>query len=49
MTSKEVFEITGAEGKPITGDYTFKSNTTHVPTIIFIHGFKGFKDWEHIM
>jgi pimeloyl-ACP methyl ester carboxylesterase len=45
MTSKEEFEITGAEGKPITGDYTFKSNTTHVPTIIFIHGFKGFKDW----
>jgi pimeloyl-ACP methyl ester carboxylesterase len=45
MTSKEVFEISSANGKVIFGDYTFDDEATKLPTIIFIHGFKGFKDW----
>jgi pimeloyl-ACP methyl ester carboxylesterase len=45
MTSKKEFEIPGAEGKLIFGDYTFNNGVSKSPTIIFIHGFKGFKDW----
>jgi pimeloyl-ACP methyl ester carboxylesterase len=45
MIHKEEFEISGAEGKAIFGDYTFNDNISNKPTVIFIHGFKGFKDW----
>ena len=29
------------------GDVRFQSNETAKPVILFIHGFKGFKDWGH--
>jgi len=45
MIQKEEFEITGAEGNRISGDYTYDDGAAHLNTIIFIHGFKGFKDW----
>jgi pimeloyl-ACP methyl ester carboxylesterase len=45
MIQKEEFEIPGADGKVIFGDYTFKKTTDQLPTIVFVHGFKGFKDW----
>jgi pimeloyl-ACP methyl ester carboxylesterase len=45
MTIKEHFSLSGAAGKPIYGDCTYDDKTTNADTIIFIHGFKGFKDW----
>ena len=45
MIHKEEFEILGADGKVIFGDYTFNKTSSQLPTIVFVHGFKGFKDW----
>ncbi|WP_316818748.1 alpha/beta hydrolase [Pedobacter nyackensis] len=45
MIKKEVFTLQGADGKPIFGDSTYDDKSTNLDTIIFIHGFKGFKDW----
>jgi uncharacterized protein len=45
MIKKEQFKLSGAEGKTILGDYTYDDKNTIKGTIIFVHGFKGFKDW----
>lgn len=45
MIKKEDFTIPGAAGKMISGDCTYGDKNTDPGTIIFIHGFKGFKDW----
>lgn len=45
MIKNERFTLVGAEGKPILGDCTYDDKNTNFDTIIFIHGFKGFKDW----
>ena len=45
MIKKEDFSLNGAAGKPIFGDCTYDDKNTKSGTIIFIHGFKGFKDW----
>lgn len=45
MIKNEAFTLTGAAGRPIYGDYTYDDNNAIYGTIIFIHGFKGFKDW----
>ena len=45
MIHKEEFEIPGADGKVIFGDYTCNKTSSQLPTIVFVHGFKGFKDW----
>jgi len=45
MIIKESFTLDGSAGKPIFGDYTYDDKNTKSGTIIFIHGFKGFKDW----
>ncbi|MES2455144.1 MAG: alpha/beta fold hydrolase [Bacteroidota bacterium] len=45
MTQKHLFTNAGAEGKEIRGDYTYDDTKTIKGTIIFVHGFKGFKDW----
>jgi pimeloyl-ACP methyl ester carboxylesterase len=37
--------IKGSEGKPILMDLSFKTGQEENPMIIFVHGFKGFKDW----
>jgi len=41
----EQFSLIGAAGKPINGDLTYDENNTNTPLVIFVHGFKGFKDW----
>lgn len=41
----EQFSLIGANGKPINGDLTYDENNTNTPLVIFVHGFKGFKDW----
>lgn len=45
MIKKEVFTLSGAAGKSIFADATYDDKNTNPGTIIFIHGFKGFKDW----
>lgn len=45
MIHNEQFSLIGASGKPIHGDLTYDENNSNMPLIIFIHGFKGFKDW----
>jgi uncharacterized protein len=38
-------EVAGAHGKPILTDVFYKDGRDAKPVIIFVHGFKGFKDW----
>jgi pimeloyl-ACP methyl ester carboxylesterase len=45
MIRKQQFILSGAQGKTITGDLTCSHDCTMTKTIIFVHGFKGFKDW----
>ena len=42
--SKETFQIIGSNNKPIVGDITY-ANAYPDYLVIFVHGFKGFKDW----
>jgi len=45
MIQHEQFTLPGADDKTISGDYTYDDQHTINGTIIFVHGFKGFKDW----
>lgn len=45
MILQNTFSIIGAEQKTIHGDITYDDRHTNAPSIIFVHGFKGFKDW----
>lgn len=45
MIVQNTFSTIGAEQKTINGDITYDDRNTNAPLIIFIHGFKGFKDW----
>ena len=39
------YEIKGSTGLPLTFDIDFPEVNEPAPVIIFLHGFKGFKDW----
>lgn len=39
--------INGSKEKPITLDIFYKQTNKPKPVVIFVHGFKGFKDWGH--
>ena len=45
MITQTDFSLVGSDGKLITGDITFEDKNPNTPIILFIHGFKGFKDW----
>lgn len=45
MIHQEQFSLIGANGKTIYGDLTYDMQNTNTPLVIFVHGFKGFKDW----
>ncbi|PST84484.1 alpha/beta hydrolase [Pedobacter yulinensis] len=45
MIVQHDFSLIGADGKLITGDLTFEEKNVQQPIVLFIHGFKGFKDW----
>lgn len=45
MIHKEEFSVAGADQKIIVGDITYDDKNTNAPLVIFVHGFKGFKDW----
>lgn len=39
--------IQGSKNLPIVIDAVFPEGALNLPVVIFIHGFKGFKDWGH--
>jgi pimeloyl-ACP methyl ester carboxylesterase len=45
MIIRQSFTIEGAEAKAILMDLHFKSGQEANPLVLFVHGFKGFKDW----
>lgn len=45
MLKHENYTISGAKGRLISMDLTYRTRHKHSPLIIFAHGFKGFKDW----
>lgn len=45
MIIRQSFTIEGAEAKAILMDLHFKSGEEAHPLVLFVHGFKGFKDW----
>ena len=45
MIHQETFSLLGAEQKTIIGDLTYDDKNTKAPVVIFVHGFKCFKDW----
>lgn len=45
MIIRQTFTIRGSAGKPILLDLSFKRGLENAPMILFVHGFKGFKDW----
>ncbi|MBR9859638.1 prolyl oligopeptidase family serine peptidase [bacterium] len=45
MFEKKEFKFKGSGKKLITADLTFKPTEEERPICIFLHGFKGFKDW----
>lgn len=45
MITQNNFSLTGSDGKLIIGDITFDDKNPNTPIVLFVHGFKGFKDW----
>jgi pimeloyl-ACP methyl ester carboxylesterase len=45
MITQSNFSLSGANGKLIIGDVTFDEKNPNTPIALFVHGFKGFKDW----
>ncbi len=45
MIHQEHFSLIGATGRPIFSDLTYDDKSTTNRLVIFVHGFKGFKDW----
>ncbi len=42
------FTLTGpAHGRPFAADATYRPTGQPQPVVVFVHGFKGFKDWGH--
>ncbi|MGZ4098329.1 MAG: alpha/beta hydrolase family protein, partial [Bacteroidia bacterium] len=39
--------IEGSKNKQIGLDVFYKEDNKQKPIVIFVHGFKGFKDWGH--
>jgi pimeloyl-ACP methyl ester carboxylesterase len=45
LIAKKNIRLTGAASRPFLLDYYYLANKQPKPVIIFVHGFKGFKDW----
>lgn len=45
MVQNTQFSVTGSEGKTMQADCSYDDQQSIKGTIIFVHGFKGFKDW----
>ena len=48
MLTHVSFLLTGAgHGRPFEVDATYRATGRAKPVVVFVHGFKGFKDWGH--
>ncbi len=48
MLTHASFLLTGpAHGRPFEADATYQADGRPKPILLFVHGFKGFKDWGH--
>ncbi|MBJ6110270.1 alpha/beta fold hydrolase [Hymenobacter sp. BT523] len=48
MLTHASFLLTGTgHGRPFEADATFRPDGQPKPVVLFVHGFKGFKDWGH--
>lgn len=48
MPTHSEFVLTGPQhGRPFAADATYEPTGRPKPIIVFVHGFKGFKDWGH--
>ena len=46
MLTHASFLLTGAtHGRPFEADATYQATGHAQPVLLFVHGFKGFKDW----
>jgi pimeloyl-ACP methyl ester carboxylesterase len=45
MIQTKQFSVTGSAGKTMLADCSYDDQQTIKGTILFVHGFKGFKDW----
>lgn len=45
MIVQQTFTIPGSDQRPILLDLTYNTENESGPMVIFVHGFKGFKDW----
>ncbi len=45
MIQENIIITSTVHNKPITADIKYISNNNKKPLILFVHGFKGFKDW----
>ncbi len=48
MLTRAPFVLTGPQhGRPFAADATYRADGRAKPVVLFVHGFKGFKDWGH--
>jgi len=47
MEIKRNIRLDGPHGKPLLADVFYRADGQPKPVVIFVHGFKGFKDWGH--
>jgi dienelactone hydrolase len=47
LTTTEFLLLTPAHGRPYAADGTYQADGLPKPVVVFVHGFKGFKDWGH--
>ncbi len=45
MIQNKTYTIPGSKGRLMLADLTYNDVNSNAPLIIFVHGFKGFKDW----
>ena len=45
--TEEVILESKVNQRPFLADIRYKQDNTQKPVIVFVHGFKGFKDWGH--
>ncbi len=45
MTEQHAYRISGSDNRPMLLDVTLDPSVKNQPLLLFIHGFKGFKDW----
>lgn len=47
MIKSENFTLRGADNRPFLADLKYNPENSNAPLLLFLHGFKGFKDWGH--